>query len=150
MHKGVYCLIFRNRACRITIGALGEREFERGWHCYTGSAQGPGGLLRVERHMGLKKRGGPRHWHVDHLLLHPAFTLVRTVCAVTDEDRECTLARMLPGTPVPGFGSSDCGCGSHLVHFPADPTDEMKTVFRKLGLSPAITTIKSKKNQYRI
>ncbi|MDD1677010.1 MAG: GIY-YIG nuclease family protein [Methanomicrobiales archaeon] len=147
MRKGIYCLIFRNRACRIAIGALGEREFEPGWHCYTGSARGPGGLLRVARHTGLKKRGGPRHWHVDHLLLNPAFTLVRTVCAVTGEDQECTLAGMLPGTRVPGVGSSDCHCGSHLIHSPADPTDDVQAIFRELGLSPVITTIKSTKNQ---
>jgi len=147
MHKGVYCLLFRNDACRATIGALGEREFLPGWHCYTGSARGPGGLRRVRRHAALRKHGGPRHWHVDHLLLHPAFTLVCAICAVTDEDLECILASRIRGTPVPGFGSSDCGCGSHLFYFPYDPTDDVQAVFRKLGVAPAITTIKSKKNQ---
>jgi Uri superfamily endonuclease len=147
MHKGVYCLIFRNRACRIPVGALGEREFLPGWHCYLGSARGPGGLRRVVRHLGLRKRGGPRHWHIDHLLLHPAFTLVRVVCAFTDDDRECALAGMLAGQHIPGFGSSDCGCGSHLVYSPTDPTGQVETAFRNLQLPAVITTLKRKNNQ---
>jgi Uri superfamily endonuclease len=143
MHKGVYCLVFRNTGCRMRIGALGEREFTRGWHCYVGSARGSGGLeKRVGRHAALRERGGPRHWHVDHILLHPAFSLERAVCAATEHDCECALAARIPGSGVPGFGCSDCGCGSHLVHSPTDPTRMVVEVFSALSLAPCITTLK--------
>jgi Uri superfamily endonuclease len=150
MDKGVYCLIFMNRACRIRIGALGDRKFRKGWHCYIGSARGPGGLLRVSRHSALRNRGGPRQWHVDYLLLHPEFSLARAIYAVSERDRECALAQSLSRAPVKGFGASDCRCGSHLFYRPSDPTEEVAGAFRRLDLSPVITTIMQQEDQVRI
>ncbi len=51
--KGVYCLIFENRACKFEIGKKGEFSFPAGFHLYVGSALGSGGLKRVKRHIDL-------------------------------------------------------------------------------------------------
>ena len=57
MEKGVYCLVLFHGSCTIRVGALGDLAFPGGWHVYTGSAQGPGGLKRVRRHIGLASSG---------------------------------------------------------------------------------------------
>lgn len=38
------------RAATIDVGALGDREFPAGAYAYVGSAFGPGGFTRVDRH----------------------------------------------------------------------------------------------------
>ncbi len=53
MDKGIYCLVLKNPACTVRVGALGPLPFAAGWHCYIGSALGPGGLVRLERHTRL-------------------------------------------------------------------------------------------------
>lgn len=104
----------------VEVGALGEEHFPAGGYSYVGSALGSGGFSRVDRHRQVASGDHDvRHWHVDYLLGHPATTL-SDVVRVPNEDCECELANGLgeDGTrPVPGFGSSDCGCESHLVRF---------------------------------
>ncbi len=98
----------------IEVGALGDLEFAAGTYAYVGSALGPGGFSRVDRHRELA--GGDRetrHWHVDYLLGHPETTL-EAVVTFPDADLECDLATTLPGEPVPDFGASDCDCVAHL------------------------------------
>ena len=142
MEKGVYCLIFRNVPCRVETGALGAIDFPAGWHVYTGSAMGSGGLLRVSRHCRLSSsRSGKIRWHVDYLLTSPDFFLCRTISAPTAIPLECDIARSIGGSPVPHFGSSDCHCLSHLHYFSADPCDRIAGCFRSLGLDPGSATI---------
>jgi Uri superfamily endonuclease len=113
---GTYTLVVGlDRAATIEVGALGERAFERGWYAYVGSARGPGGFSRVERHRELAAgERETRHWHVDSLLSHPAAS-VAGVVRTAGVDGECTVARAVDGERVSGFGCSDCGCDSHLV-----------------------------------
>ncbi len=148
MDKGVYCLRFSCSKTRIRPGALGELALEKGWLVYTGSAQGPGGLSRVRRHIAYveKKNRSPR-WHVDYLLGSSEVRLRSAVCAVTVEPLECTLASALPGKRIPGFGSSDCRCGSHLVFCRSDPAEAITTAFSQIGLAPVITTIKREQHE---
>lgn len=143
MDRGVYALVFRNSACSLPIGSLGEIRFRRGWHIYVGSARGPGGFARVSRHRRLAISGdrAPR-WHVDHLLLSPSFILRHAVCGSTGEDLECALARVLGSRGIPSFGSSDCTCKSHLFYRPADPLGEVIVAMASLGLTPLSTTLK--------
>ena len=143
MDRGVYGLVFRNRPCSIRVGSLGEIRFRRGWHIYIGSARGPGGFARVSRHRRLAiSRARSPTWHIDHLLLSPAFTLRHLVCGTTGEDLECALARALGGRSIPSFGSSDCGCGSHLLYRLLDPLGEVMKAMASLGLTPVSVTIK--------
>ena len=135
MDKGVYALLFSNRACSLPVGSLGVVRFRRGWHVYVGSARGPGGFARVRRHRHLAAaRDRPPCWHVDRLLLSPNFRLRYAVCGTTGEDLECALAGALGGRAVPFFGSSDCGCGGHLFHRGRNPLEEVREAMASLGL----------------
>ena len=142
MDKGIYCLVFRNPACTVRVGALGEIAFLSGWHVYAGSALGSGGLLRLERHVALSRnRDKPPKWHVDRLLTSPSFSLRYTVHALTGERLECRLASALGGKNIPRFGSGDCDCRSHLLYRPTNPVEEVQAAFRSLGLVTDTKTI---------
>jgi len=143
MDKGVYCLILENSPCRLKVGALGTLDFSGGWHVYVGSARGPGGLLRVVRHIRYSRHPGrmPR-WHIDYILAHPAFSLVSALCASTERNMECPLAGLMPGLPVTGFGCSDCRCQSHLFYFDYSPERDVSAVFENLELGVSIKNIK--------
>jgi len=112
---GTYTLVVRLAApATVTVGALGDRALPAGWYAYTGSALGPGGFARVDRHRDLAAgERDTRHWHVDYLLGHPAASVASVIYA-GGVDVECAVAATLDGDPVPGFGASDCGCSSHL------------------------------------
>ena len=114
---GTYTLVVDfDAAATIEVGALGERGFERGWYTYVGSARGPGGFSRVERHRELAAgERETRHWHIDSLLGHPAAS-VAGVVRTAGVDGECAVAGALDGERLPGFGCSDCDCDSHLVY----------------------------------
>ena len=147
MDKGVYCLGFRNPACTARVGALGEIRFRKGWHVYVGSALGPGGLARLQRHLRLAQSRDKRpKWHVDYLSVSPEFRLRFAVSAATDEPLECTIAQIIAfhgGEGIPGFGCSDCSCPSHLFYFRSDPLDVLQEVFVRAGdLAPATTLIR--------
>lgn len=110
--KGVYALVVEAHG-DVEVGGLGTHGFD-GRYCYVGSARGPGGLKRLDRHRTVKERGVTR-WHVDYLLNHG--DLVSAVATETERDAECRLAALvahrLPAGPE-GFGSSDCSCDTHL------------------------------------
>ena len=134
--KGVYCLIFENRACKFEIGKKGEFSFPAGFHLYVGSALGSGGLKRVKRHIDFsKKRDRNPRWHVDYLHLNPSFRLISAVCAPTSARLECTLASRIGGDSVSGFGCTDCACNSHLFYRKINPFPEITEAFEVLGLS---------------
>lgn len=142
MDKGIYCLVFKNPACTVRIGALGPVAFEKGWHCYIGSALGPGGLARLKRHCRLAaERDRPPKWHVDYLLTDARFTLAYAVSARTTDRLECRLAVALGSGGVFGFGCSDCTCPTHLLYRKRDPEQEIVSAFESLDLIPAIKTI---------
>ncbi len=140
--KGIYCLCLRNSPTSLSIGRLGERTFEEGWHLYVGSALGPGGLARADRHQRLAAARDRRPtWHIDHLLLSDRFRLAAVITAETTDPLECVLAAAISGRSVEGFGSSDCHCGSHLFYRPSDPAGEVCTAMEGLGLAPAIRRV---------
>jgi len=102
----------------VEVGALGPVAFGAGWYAYTGSAFGPGGFARVDRHRELA--AGERdacHWHVDYLLGHPD-AAIETVVRTPGADVECAVSRAVGGhhEHVSGFGASDCDCDSHLAY----------------------------------
>lgn len=100
----------------IQVGKKGLYPFLRGFYVYVGRAK-RGVLGRLRRHLRRKKR---KHWHIDFLLE------VGTVEGIVlfEGDEECVLATFLSQHPcvqhdVPGFGSSDCLCRSHLFYLGA-------------------------------
>jgi Uri superfamily endonuclease len=118
MPEGTYTLLVKlPTTATVAVGALGEQSFPAGWYAYTGSAFGPGGFARVDRHheMAAGERDA-RHWHVDYLL-GDTDAEIRSVVRTPDRDIECAVADAVDGRPVVhGFGSSDCDCPTHLHH----------------------------------
>ncbi len=137
---GTYILLIAvDAAFRGQVGKLGEVVLPAGLYAYVGSAHGPGGLrARVMRHLRIDK---PPHWHIDALTgVYP----VREVWFSTAADRlECRWSRLienLPGVeaPAPGFGSSDCGCRSHLH---AIPDSRFDAAWESLGQPERLTVV---------
>jgi HEAT repeat protein/Uri superfamily endonuclease len=125
---GTYVLaLWLDRACRISVGRLGEFEFPAGWVLYVGSARGPGGLAaRLARHRRRTASGKRPHWHVDYVREYAVWA--GAWARRSGERLECTWAAALGQRPgarivVPGFGASDCRCPAHLVHLPALPDE---------------------------
>ena len=122
MTQGTYTILVNlPKAARVAVGALGEVAFDAGWYAYTGSAFGPGGFARVDRHheMAAGERD-TRHWHVDYLLGDTPASIA-TVVRTPEDDIECAVARAVGevGAAVDGFGASDCDCAAHL-HYHAE------------------------------
>jgi Uri superfamily endonuclease len=143
MDKGSYCLILAGKETCITIGSLGDTIFPKGWYVYCGSAQGPGGLARVRRHVRVFQKGvlSPT-WHIDYLLSSPAFHLEAVVCIPgRDPETECHVASRLSGNPCQGFGCSDCRCQSHLFFYLENPREDIISAVSSLGLPAIIKTI---------
>ena len=144
MDKGIYCLVFKNPGCTVRVGALGEINFQTGWHCYVGSALGSGGLKRLERHISLARNHDKQpKWHVDYLNTSSHFLLIYAISAITVDLLECRLAQELGDRKVPKFGCSDCTCTSHLFYRPCDPQEEILSAFRHIRLLPTTQTIMS-------
>ena len=144
MDKGIYCLVVKNPACTVEVGALGPLPFAAGWHGYIGSALGTGGLVRLERHLRLAEHQGKRpKWHIDYLLSDRRFSVAFAVSAPTTERLECRLAALLArsGKGVDRFGCSDCSCPSHLLYWRKNPKEEILAAFAGLGLYSGIKTI---------
>jgi len=151
MDKGIYCLVFRNTACTVRVGALGAIPFAAGWHSYIGSALGSGGLQRLERHIRLaEERNRQPKWHVDYLTLNRHFLLSYAVYAMTTDRLECPLSESIGGESVPGFGCSDCSCLSHLLYRNYNPKKEIIAAFRALGLAPVIKRIMSRETKAKL
>ncbi|MCP4126995.1 MAG: DUF123 domain-containing protein, partial [Gammaproteobacteria bacterium] len=94
-----------------------------GWFAYVGSAFGPGGVAaRCRHHRNIAESP---HWHIDHLR---AVTGLQQIWFSHDRQRrEHQWAGLLERSrgarnPIAGFGSSDCGCHSHLFHFSSTPS----------------------------
>ncbi len=123
IEKGTYGLIFElQTSCRLMVGKLGRFGFPAGWYAYTGSARGPGGLrARVAHHLRLSRSP---HWHMDYLRPHGTIhELWYGADNRHDEHRWAACLQSMPNALalVPGFGSSDCRCQTHLVYFTERP-----------------------------
>ncbi len=116
----------------LTIGSLGRHELPAGIYAYTGSAFGPGGFTRVDRHHELAVgERETRHWHVDYLLGDTA-ARIETVARSPEAEIECAVADEVAETAsvvIDGFGASDCDCPAHLHHH-AD-REELVAVVRR-------------------
>lgn len=136
MTGGTYTLLIeRETPATIEVGAAGAHRFPAGWYAYAGSAHGPGGFARVDRHYEVAAgRRDTRQWHVDYLL-GDSDAAIRGDVRSPGVDIECAVARRLPDGPVSGFGASDCDCTAHLA-FTSDGEDlrgTVATLHRRLG-----------------
>lgn len=133
---GTYALVLElRRRCTVPIGSLRRISFELPFCLYIGSAFGPGGLAaRLAHHLRVPRCS---HWHIEHLR---QAAVIRQIWFTVDPRRlECTWAKAASGlansSAVAGFGSSDCGCASHLIGLRSLPN---KRSFRRevLKLAP--------------
>ncbi len=121
---GTYALILASsRESHLQVGKLGILRLQPGFYVYIGSALGPGGLqARLAHHLETTARP---HWHIDYLKAH-ANALEVWYChdRIPWEHRWAHCLGMLPGASVAltGFGSSDCGCETHLYFFRSRPS----------------------------
>jgi len=135
--KGSYVLLIQlPEAHTITIGSLKAIHFPGGYYAYVGSAMG-GVKSRLSHH--LKRSKKPR-WHIDYLLQKAPITGIIT--CETEDRVECTIAQALKAKfdSIPGFGSSDCNCPSHL--FFATEESKLKStimaILDSLGTQPRL------------
>ena len=133
--KGSYVLLIQlPREQLIAVGSLKGVHFPRGYYAYVGSALG-GFKSRLRRHLQRDKR--PR-WHIDYLLQKAT---VDDIIICQSEDRsECTIAQALGSQfdSVPGFGSSDCQCHSHLFMAGGEMKSRAMEILNSLGLEPTL------------
>lgn len=120
---GTYVLFLRPRSSgRVRVGSLGTLELRPGCYAYVGSGFGPGGVeARLRRHL---EGGGAVHWHVDYLRRRsePEEAWVTRDPERREHEWAAALAGLPEGeVPLPGFGSSDCACPTHLIHFGRRP-----------------------------
>jgi Uri superfamily endonuclease len=133
--RGIYVLLIHvPYEVQLRIGALGDMKLKAGYYAYVGSALGSL-EKRVQRHLSENKK---IYWHIDYLLAHGR--VIDIVQGETTERKECAVAAELSKhlTPITGFGSSDCKCGSHLF-FNQDINElrmRVLTSFKECGIKP--------------
>lgn len=100
------------------VGSLGEVHFPAGYYLYVGTAR-RALKKRMERHM---RKQTPFHWHIDYLKGHADRCTAIPIRSSTPLEHELSEAvgRIADGC-IPSFGSSDCGCPSHLFRFADNP-----------------------------
>ncbi len=117
--RGSYLLMLHVKDGRwMNVGRLGLIFFREGFYMYVGSAMA-NLTARIERHKRLRKR---QHWHID--ILREAAEFRGTLVIRSSLRLECDIAKavsQIAGWSVPGFGSSDCACETHLFGFHDDP-----------------------------
>jgi Uri superfamily endonuclease len=124
--KGSYILLIKlPEAQTMNIGSLSDICFPQGYYAYVGSALS-GIEVRLRHHLNQSKR---QHWHIDYLL--PKASITDIIIGESEDRVECAIARALSAQfdCIPGFGSSDCSCSSHL--FFATNERQMKSAIIK-------------------
>lgn len=118
----------------ITTGRLKATYFPCGYYAYVGSAMG-GFESRLNRHLKSDKKP---HWHIDYLLEKASISQI--ILCETKDRAECAIAQALSCRfdAIPGFGSSDCQCRSHLF-FAADKMQPIiMATLSSLSLQPRL------------
>ena len=134
---GTYVLLLQcEQATELAVGRLGFLDTAVGYYLYVGSAYGPGGIrARVKHHRKIAPRP---HWHIDYL--RTGARLVDAWCAVgVRQEHDWALALMQcedTRIPLPGFGSSDCDCSTHLFYMKHRPDRAELEILLKTGLYP--------------
>lgn len=133
--KGSYVLLIElSEEKTVTAGRLGPIDFTRGHYAYAGSAMS-GLYPRIKRHLRAEKK---LRWHIDYLLQKARIQDI-IICEAEDKI-ECSIARVLERQydSVPGFGSSDCKCSSHLFFAPREMGPDVMKLLDSLDMSPVL------------
>ena len=117
--RGSYLLVLEfDRDKPVRAGRLGTMLFRKGYYIYVGSAM-TNLTARIERHKRMRKK---EHWHIDYLTYAADSMLALPIRSSRRE--ECSIAEsfssILAHGPA-GFGSSDCGCKTHLFRSKDNP-----------------------------
>ncbi|MBN1548958.1 MAG: DNA/RNA nuclease SfsA [Syntrophaceae bacterium] len=111
-NRGNYLLILQlNEDRLLDVGALGNIFFRKGYYIYVGSAK-QNLSRRINRHLRKRKQ---LFWHIDYL--REAAVTCSAVPIRSSINLEHEMAERLgdmANWQIPGFGSSDCRCPSHL------------------------------------
>jgi sugar fermentation stimulation protein A len=118
--SGLYLLfITQPAAVTVTAGRLPATELQPGAYIYVGRAR-KNLEARLLRHLRSEKK---RFWHIDSLLDR---SRIESIWIRYDSVDECgtirSIRERIPDSafPIPGFGSSDCRCPSHLMTLPQE------------------------------
>ena len=133
--KGSYILLIElTKPQVITVGSLKAIHFAGGNYAYVGSALG-GIDSRLNRHLRNNKKP---HWHIDYLLQEASINDI--IICETETRTECSIAQALGHEfeAVPGFGSSDCKCLSHLFYAADGMTPKVTAILKALGMEPRL------------
>lgn len=120
--SGTYILLLECVVqAELSIGKLGRMTTGPGYYLYVGSAFGPGGVrVRINHHRRIAVRP---HWHIDYL--RPVAGLVDAWCVYNrrceHEWAQILLQSENIAVPLRYFGSSDCGCATHLFQLEHKP-----------------------------
>lgn len=129
-NAGAYVLLIRlSKPLRLSVMSLGEPDLAAGYYLYAGSAR-TNLRQRLARHQRKRKK---HHWHVDYLIAGAESVRVFPIRSFLD--LECAIAgdlSELAEAEVPGFGSSDCRCDSHLFYFSQNPFQQRRVLDRLL------------------
>jgi sugar fermentation stimulation protein A len=145
--RGSYVVHLRIDSPRdVAVGALGSFTVAAGHYLYVGSAMGTM-RSRTARHERTRKR---MRWHIDYLRAAADWAHVYRIYAETR--LECHVAGVLGDiytVPIPGFGSSDCSCTSHLFYAATDPRGDPRFVEAMLTFRhrDALAPISRRKNR---
>ena len=123
MDNGTYILlVYLDKTQKIKPGKLPEILYKKGIYLYVGRAL-TGLQARINRHTRSHKK---IFWHIDYLLEYAGMIGTRKIHSI--ERRECALSgevgSICHSIPMVGFGSSDCGCTTHLYFFSHNPLSD--------------------------
>lgn len=117
--SGSYIIMLHIAAdVNVTVGSLGQIHFSPGYYLYVGTAK-RALTKRLDRHL---RKNKTFHWHMDYLRNYADSCVAIPIRS--SEPLEHELAAALQGIAdgsIPAFGSSDCGCVSHLFCFTENP-----------------------------
>jgi len=120
---------------RIKVGRLGSFIFPAGYYVYTGSAK-IGLEARIARHL---RRDKKLRWHIDYLLQYATVVEVKRYPRRVECELNQLLSRQGGKVIVKRFGSSDCGCETHLLYVGGSQqicsTGLDQSLTQKLGLA---------------
>ncbi len=128
----------------LDVGSLGRIAFPPGVYAYVGSAMS--GLAgRLGRHVDPARKV---HWHVDRLT---AAGSIRGAFIIPSSRRqECSVATRLASMKsvepfCPGFGSSDCGCETHLFLLKGNAGHQLERLYGSMVPSGALARRSSRR-----
>ncbi len=136
--KGSYILLIKLPTEQtIGIGSLNVVPFPGGYYAYVGSAMG-GFKSRLNRHLKSNKKP---HWHIDYLLQKASINSI--ILCETNDRAECAVAQALSRQfdSIPGFGSSDCKCRSHLFFAGDEMKSTILAILNLLNIRPRLARV---------